>query len=238
MDASAQYTLTHSDCRLARCNGRGCGAQFFVDRMMNVLRCTTCRALTCLLCNADAHEGMSCEDFARQGMIDMVKQSGLLMQNCPRCPHVWNTPVECLHVTCDERNGGCGHQFCFLCTASYSPIRAHADCSYHRPQCDLYTTCCNDDCIKNGLRHCKSHQYKPGPCRACRMKKSYNGCKHVKDWTPCNDCLRKQLECTHWCDECDRLGSLCAPPDRGDETKFRNISHQDSIADQEKQRRK
>ena len=116
-------------------------------------------------------------------------------------------------MKCEKRFGGCERQFCFLCAAPHIPTVRHGNW-YHRPQCSFYNPQCDCEpiCVMdNELAVCKMSIYSPGPCQACKEARSGNKCTH-STWRPCGSCQRNSVECTHWCDECARKGSLCTPP--------------------------
>jgi hypothetical protein len=182
----------------------------------------------CPKCRLVAHRGISCTENTRRIEEDNMRQAGVrFIQRCPResCRKPWDLPIECLHVTC-EGNEGCGQQFCFLCSASYTPTTIHG-AWYHRPECPSYchicdcvqdpivhgTGCNTVSCIKAGISSstCTKSKYWPGPCVACLTAKSNNTCTHGA-WRACNSCVSGNKICKHWCYDCREKGSLCVPP--------------------------
>jgi hypothetical protein len=186
----------------------------------------TCGRSMCPRCNLDAHVGMTCEANQRRIQRENVALAGVkFLQECPRCATLWNLPIDCLHVTCEGKDG-CGQQFCFLCAAPYTSTTIHG-AWYHRPQCTTYNAIC--DCVQNPDVHgagcnttscvradnpamvCRKSNYCPGPCDACVANKTVNTCEHGT-WRACNSCKTIKKECKHWCHECKAKGSLCTPP--------------------------
>ncbi len=115
-------------------------------------------------------------------------------------------------------------QFCYLCAAPWSPIITHGNC-YHRSGCDFNTNCCDDNCLINGLPVCKNIRFTGAPCDGCQFNKDVNTCQHT-EWRACNSCLKNAIQCTHWCKECEQLGSLCKPP-ANENNEHRIISEKD-----------
>lgn len=98
--------------------------------------------LFCWSCGEEAHWPCSCEQWAQWGreMEAMAASDGgdttqseesmnaawiaMHTKPCPRC----HKPIEknqgCMHMTCQRRSGGCGHEFCWLCLGDWS---SHGD---------------------------------------------------------------------------------------------------------------
>lgn len=108
--------------------------------------------------------------------------AGVTVQHCPFCDLPWSVPVNCLHATCEKNGGGCGAEFCYLCAAPRSPYMAHADNVYHRPSCEFYSKGCHSLCQARCFQNGKA---------VCEKSVVYDPLK---------------------CLECQKLGSLCAPP--------------------------
>ncbi len=46
-----------------------------------------------------------------------------MAKQCPKCGHaIEKVPGSCNRMLCDPGASGCGHQFCYLCTAKWDMV--------------------------------------------------------------------------------------------------------------------
>lgn len=152
-------------------------------------------------CERDGHGWSTCKAAQQDRSAKLTLETGAdtsLMQSCPFCDKLWDRPINCLHATCEmgSLSGGCGQQFCYLCAAPYLPIKEHGN-AYHRPQCDLYTPCCSQNCsiLEKGCKQCVEVKYLPGACVLCRNTTTHNTTTHNtcthSDWRACRSCITR-----------------------------------------------
>jgi hypothetical protein len=170
--------------------------------------CPSCNVKICFLCRGPQHPGLKCHESNNVNFDEL----GLPSQQCPACNAIFTfgDKKACRHVSCLY----CKYQFCYLCAAPHFNITTHSN-AYHRPGCELYKSCCGKRCVEaegGNKRNCEFDKYSPGPCAACKGTARHNTCTHRKEWKACGKCVKDNLECPHYCDECDKAGALCAHP--------------------------
>lgn len=106
----------------------------------NIINCPMCNEQRCFTCNVRMHTGQTCAEFEvqRSSRLDVATVAYLQVhcKPCPRCEVMVYKDDGCDHMTC-RPPGGCGHQYCWLCSADYEPIRRDGN-HHHRPTCLHY----------------------------------------------------------------------------------------------------
>lgn len=87
-------------------------------------RCPDCRYTYCPICLRTHNGNMTCAQ-AREQLVNQDEQqyNNWVRQHAKPCPQC-RRPIEkndgCNHMTCrDNRGGGCGHEFCWVCLRDY-----------------------------------------------------------------------------------------------------------------------
>lgn len=109
----------------------------------------------------------SSSTMTRGSPFNKKKRSGINIQHCPNCDLAYSVPINCFHVICEPHLGGCGIEFCFLCSAIRSPILAHGN-MMHRYSCpfNIDQYCCPENCLKNHQKKCREMQWS-SQCSEC-----------------------------------------------------------------------
>jgi hypothetical protein len=104
------------------------------------------------------------------------KRTGINIQHCPNCDVAYSVPINCFHVTCETYLGGCGIEFCFICSAIRSPILAHGN-MMHRYSCpfNIDQYCCSNNCLRNHQEKCCEMQWSPH-CTECQKNERGEVC--------------------------------------------------------------
>ncbi|KAK7559004.1 hypothetical protein IWX48DRAFT_670636 [Phyllosticta citricarpa] len=75
--------------------------------------CPSCRAKTCTICKAGAHDDGDClEDEATQQLLELAQENK--WQRCYQCRRLVSLSAGCYHMTCL-----CRAQWCYLCRAAW-----------------------------------------------------------------------------------------------------------------------
>ncbi|KAG8784399.1 hypothetical protein FS842_008646 [Serendipita sp. 407] len=140
--------LLQGEENYVHCIKAGCGAGqvHSGENIFPIVTCHRCGHKSCYRHRVEWHEGYSCKDWdnreERWAREDVLSQEWVQEQT-KRCPNPdCNRPIRkeegCDHMTC-RRPGGCGHEFCWMCLASYRTIREQGNhhhqttCRYYRP---------------------------------------------------------------------------------------------------------
>lgn len=123
------------------CKQQSCGSGQLHDSgdAQPIIRCFSCKAKNCFTCDLPWHAEISCADFQLSLADESSANAALLQRTTKRCP-ICNNAIEkndgCNHMTC-KKPGGCGHEFCWLCLASYATILTDGN-HRHKPTCLYY----------------------------------------------------------------------------------------------------
>eukprot|EP01087_Luapelamoeba_hula_P020244 TRINITY_DN687_c0_g2_i3.p1 TRINITY_DN687_c0_g2~~TRINITY_DN687_c0_g2_i3.p1 ORF type:complete len:755 (+),score=45.93 TRINITY_DN687_c0_g2_i3:109-2373(+) len=126
------------------CPRQECGGLIIVDAIGcqagengREVACPYCRHIFCQNCKEAWHQGVSCDDAARDARERTQETNALILDTAKRCPscriavtHYRNHG--CHHIAPGRGCPGCGHHFCYACLGPY-PCR----------RCRLF---CNNDC--------------------------------------------------------------------------------------------
>jgi len=94
--------------------------------------CEECEFSMCFLHQVPAN-GHDCVQFEIQQVpVATMKLIESTSKKCPKCHHWIEKNDGCDHMTCR-----CSHQFCWVCSADYDPIRKHGN-SRHQVSCKHY----------------------------------------------------------------------------------------------------
>lgn len=75
--------------------------------------CARCANAMCVACQSDAHDGVSCAEYAARAAAGWTSEKliNAISRCCPRCNFRINRDGGCPHMTCSR----CSHEFCFGC---------------------------------------------------------------------------------------------------------------------------
>ncbi|KAJ3033911.1 hypothetical protein HDV00_005651 [Rhizophlyctis rosea] len=80
-----------------------------------------CKAITCRKCRKTNHLPLSCEEAAKDNVLDVRHQieeamTEALLRECPKCSKKYYKTEGCNRMTCD-----CGQNMCYCCRAALGP---------------------------------------------------------------------------------------------------------------------
>jgi ariadne-1 len=84
-----------------------------------------CGFLFCFACGEESHRPASCEYVKEWNMKNSAESENInwILANTKQCPNC-RKPIEknqgCNHMTCNRDIGGCGFEFCWLCSGNWS----------------------------------------------------------------------------------------------------------------------
>lgn len=109
------------------CTRERCGALLTFeaepDAVCTSLVCRRCANAMCLSCKRDAHDGVSCADYAESSAgWTSEKLINAISRRCPRCMFRIFREGGCPHMTCSQ----CSFQFCYGCLGDRATYRAGA----------------------------------------------------------------------------------------------------------------
>jgi hypothetical protein len=112
------------------------------------------------------------------------RTNGINIQHCPNCDAAYSVPINCYHAVCESQIGGCGTEFCFICSAIRSPILAHGN-MMHRASCpyNLDQFCCRSNCLKSHQRTCREMKWNEN-CSECLKNKEGEVCSFPLESNP------------------------------------------------------
>lgn len=85
-----------------------------------------CGKIWCWGCQGKPHQPINCsmvENFSNERTkldCENVNFEAIDVKNCPNCKKKTFKDGGCYHMTCSRREGGCGHEYCWLCKDSWS----------------------------------------------------------------------------------------------------------------------
>lgn len=134
------YDLLRADKRYVQCLNPDCGAWQEHTGDTNVVECYSCGTEQCfqhrMLWDEESTGSESDErpDLTQDVSVEWVYAN---TKPCPQCTRVVIKEEGCDHLICNPP-GGCGHQFCWKCLASWFDISAGGTAE-HYDHCDHYT---------------------------------------------------------------------------------------------------
>ena len=144
-----QWKVSNSDEHFQLCRQPGCdyGAQI-IPEVTSYLICGKCNGRTCIECDAAWHTGLTCRGYQERKPTvkgqqikkqrDEEEKAGVAYvaeksKICPECKSPGEKVSGCDHISCPR----CGHQYCYICLASYAEIFRHGN-DRHRKSCQHY----------------------------------------------------------------------------------------------------
>ncbi|CAD0098973.1 unnamed protein product, partial [Aureobasidium mustum] len=103
-----------------------------------IFSCQVCRHKHCVVCETNWHEDQTCEEFQAElhrnteNDEKSEKEVEKISKPCPECRVPIQKNKGCDHMTCQ-----CRHQFCWICSASYSDIAGEGN-HRHEKSCTHY----------------------------------------------------------------------------------------------------
>eukprot|EP00298_Acanthocystis_sp_HF-20_P026811 c4641_g1_i1.p1 GENE.c4641_g1_i1~~c4641_g1_i1.p1 ORF type:complete len:262 (-),score=70.17 c4641_g1_i1:10-762(-) len=124
-------------CKNSKC---GSGQECIDGENNNIIKCHACHQLSCYVHDIPWHYEMTCSQYdASISQEEVAANKQFILSRtkpCPKCGTNIEKNDGCDHMTC-KLPGGCGHEFCWLCLATYSDIlrdgnhRHEATCTYY-----------------------------------------------------------------------------------------------------------
>ncbi|KAI0399469.1 hypothetical protein F4802DRAFT_610851 [Xylaria palmicola] len=118
------------------CLNRHCDAGQIYPRGCDKARCYACRRSSCARHDVPWHSGETCEAYERRTRSQRKsyklseKHIKKITKPCPGCKKKVNKYSGCDHITCV-----CGHEWCWLCSATYTrDSQSFLRCK-HEPEC-------------------------------------------------------------------------------------------------------
>jgi hypothetical protein len=130
-------------CKVLNC---GNGQIHDGDKEAPIMTCHKCKGKSCFTHDVPWHTGITCEEYDKQiGQETKANTDYLLRETkpCPQCNRAIQKNDGCDHMTC-RLPGGCGHEFCWKCMASYGPILRKGN-HHHNPTCIYFAAYDSDD---------------------------------------------------------------------------------------------
>lgn len=110
-------------CSNPRCNtpfdyikdDDGNAAEGATKKICTHVTCPLCKVKTCVMCNTQFHEGLTCDEAKLNDPLNELKRERQ-WKHCPECKTLIERTVGCDHMVCR-----CGAEFCYKCGASAAP---------------------------------------------------------------------------------------------------------------------
>lgn len=116
-DALESLSLFHDHIKSLRyCSNPRCATPFdFEETLCSSTRvqCTLCKTVSCVSCNTEWHEGVTCEEMELENALSKLAREKK-WQKCPSCSGLIELVAGCSHVECI-----CGCNFCYKCGNPY-----------------------------------------------------------------------------------------------------------------------
>ena len=125
--------IQRNPSRYKYCTTPDCEQIYQCDPIQKFHQCPSCFSRICSGCNAEAHDGMTCEerriqsDPAEQDRLNIEWAQVNNVKRCPSCALFVEKRDGCNHMTCP-----CGAHFCWICLGAFSSseIYPHMDAAH------------------------------------------------------------------------------------------------------------
>jgi len=127
-----------SDTTFVWCKNPACGSgQYHEDGVAApIITCRRCHTKSCFEHDVIWHDGLTCSEYDALRQPTNSSTADYLQRHtkvCPSCTRMVEKIAGCDHMVC-LRPGGCGHEFCWSCLASYKDIRQYGN-AFHKEGC-------------------------------------------------------------------------------------------------------